>query len=135
MKNSERILKPAKCECELLAPPVSPCEILPQGFPGSLRINGHEYGVVILGYLPEVGEPVVDGYRLTKGDGTAHDLCLVAGILECTCGDFEFRRAARDPKGCKHCQAVRQLLQEPRDRYEPSVAGSEIGYTVEFDDP
>ena len=89
------IVKPCKCECELLCSPIAPCELLPRGIPGSIEINGTEYAAVILGYLPEVGEPVVDGYRLTKYNGESHDLCLVNGRLECTCGDWIYRRAAQ----------------------------------------
>lgn len=119
-----RAVKPAKCECEVLAQAYCPCELFPNGLPGTITINGTEYAASVLGYLPEVGEPVVDGYRLTKYNGEAHDICLVAGRMECTCGDYEFRRAAQaEPElcECKHIKAVRQLLYTPRDQYEPRV--------------
>lgn len=120
LSRSHRLVKPAVCECELLQAPIAPCEILNgRGAPGQLRINDTTYTVEILGYLPVEGEPVVDGYRLTKDNSEAHDLCLVAGRLECTCGDYEFRRAAQtDPKlfDCKHCTAIRQLFLLPEDQ-------------------
>jgi hypothetical protein len=110
--HKHRIVKPALCDSRLYRNPIAPCEIPPRGLSSSLEINGVFYEVEILGYLPEVGEPVVDGFRLTKDDGTAHDICLVAGRMECTCGDWLRRRAAlADPTvaDCKHVLACKQL--------------------------
>jgi hypothetical protein len=78
-----------------------------------MEINGTWYTVEILGYPSEVGDPEIKGYRLTEEDGTAHALPLVAGALKCPCGDYEFRRASRDRKGCKHCRAIRRHLHAP----------------------
>lgn len=125
VSKKQRIVKPALCNCELLAAPVAPCEILANGFPGTMTINGTEYAVRILGYLPPApAEPVIDGYRLTKANGESHDICLVAGRFECTCGDYEFRRASQqNPETCecKHIKAIRQLCLPPVDQYQPRV--------------
>ncbi len=132
----QRIIKPAKCECELLCAPIAPCEILRNGCPGSLTINGTLYAVSILGSLPAEGEPIVDGYRMTKENGESHDLCLFAGRVECSCGDYEFRRAPQQTAelmDCKHIKAVKQLLGLPRDQFEQAAYTGE--YAVEFDDP
>ena len=121
----QRLVKPAKCECELLDDPISPCEILPNGFPGTMTINGTLYAVSIIGYLPPIGEPVIEGYRLTKDNGEAHDICLVVGRLECSCGDWMWRRAAqqtRELADCKHCKAVNQLLLRPVDQRQSAYA-------------
>jgi len=114
-----RAVKPAMCESRLHHAPLAPCEILPDGLPGLLEINGSFYEVSILGYLPAEGEPVVNGFRLTKDDGTAHDVCLVAGRLECTCGDWIWRRASqtsRELADCKHCIACRRHFMPPVDQ-------------------
>jgi hypothetical protein len=119
-----RIVKPALCDSRLYRNPIAPCEILPSGLSGSLEINGTFYEVEILGYLLEVGEPFVDGYRLTKDDGTGHDICLVAGRMECTCGDWLRRRAAlADPTvaDCKHILACKQHFYPPVDQQSTRV--------------
>jgi len=118
----QRLVKPAKCECQLLDRPISPCEILPRGFPGTMTINATLYAVAILGSLPAEGEPTVDGYRLTKENGEAHDLCLVAGRLECTCGDYEFRRAP------SRSRLVKQGAATDWERLTPYYANRYIAY-------
>jgi hypothetical protein len=112
-------VKPCVCESRLIVSPIAPCEILGHGAPGVLEINGLSYAVEILGYLPEVGEPVIDGYRLTKGNGEAHDICLVAGRMECTCGDWIFRRSCQTERhlaDCKHTCAVQRHFAPPVDQ-------------------
>jgi hypothetical protein len=114
-----RFVKPAVCVSEVLRMPLAPCELLPRGLAGVLRINATEYSVEVLGYLPEHGEPVIDGYRLTKPNGEAHDPCLVAGRLECTCGDWVWRRSCQlDPSlaDCKHTAASRRHFAPPADQ-------------------
>jgi hypothetical protein len=135
-------VKPAVCESKLQLNPICPCEILPAGAPGLLEINGQLYSVHILGFLPKVGEPRLEGFRLTKGDGTSHDLCLIDGRIECTCGDWIWRRAAQCERAlmdCKHIKAVKECLAfaltdignhkaEQKPVYVPTA-------TVEFDNP
>lgn len=130
-----RTVKPAVCESRVIRNPIAPCEILPRGLAGTLEINGTVYEVEILGYLPAEGEPVVDGFRLTKSDGTAHDICLVSGRMECTCGDWIWRRAAqtsRDLADCKHCVALRRHFLPPVD--QKPIRAPQLT-AVEFDDP
>ncbi|HWG43583.1 MAG TPA: hypothetical protein VN688_12420 [Gemmataceae bacterium] len=132
-----RFIKPAVCESELLCQPIAPCEILRDGCPGSMVINGTEYAVSILGYLPPApAEPVVDGYRFTKRNGESHDLCLVRGRLECTCGDWLWRRSFQNAgplADCKHCLACKRHLMAPRDQAPaPVYAASQFN---DFDDP
>ncbi len=132
MRNGTRFIGLAKCDARLLEQPIAPCEILPNGVPGRLEINLTLYRVEILGYLPGQGEPIVDGYRLTKDNGEAHDLCLIAGRLECTCGDWIWRRSFQTDRhlaDCKHCRAVKQLLALPID-HRPVLSD----YSVEFED-
>lgn len=138
------IVKPAKCECEMLADPIPPCEMLRNGCPGSLTINGTLYAVSLIAHLPPApAEPVIDGYRLTKENGESHDLCLVNGRVECTCGDWELRRAAMQEAvlmDCKHIKAIKQLfLYLPRDQYELSCSMvNRVFYgehSMEFDNP
>jgi hypothetical protein len=134
-----RFVKPAVCDSAVIRPPVAPCELLPAGLPGVLVINGNPYIVEVLGYLPEHGEPVIDGYRLTKPNGEAHDLCLVAGRLECSCGDWIFRRSCQVEPGladCKHCVAVRRHLAQPVDQLAtPAAPVAAPAFTVAFDNP
>lgn len=124
-----RNVKPPRCECRMVCKPIAPCECFLNGIPGTLIINETEYAVSYIGYLPPApAEPAIDGYRLTKGNGESHDLCLVAGRMECTCGDYAFRRASeQDPDlcDCKHIAAIRQLLLLPDDIYEPHVEEQE----------
>jgi hypothetical protein len=134
-----RAVKPAVCESKLHRKPLAPCEILPAGLPGLLEINGTVYAVDILGYLPAEGEPVVDGFRLTKDDGTAHDVCLVAGRSECTCGDWIWRRASQaDPEllDCKHCIACRRHFVAPVDQNPARIVRQLVlADDDEFDNP
>jgi hypothetical protein len=109
-------VNPALCESKLHLNPIAPCEILPKGAPGLLEINQQLYAVSILGFLPAEGEPCLEGFRLTKGNGEAHDLCRIDGRLECTCGDWLFRRAAQCAPAlmdCKHIKAVKECLAFP----------------------
>lgn len=128
---SHRFVKPAVCECELIQQPIAPCEILNgKGAPGKLRINATVYVVEILGYLPDAGEPIIDGYRLTRDTGEAHDLCLVAGRLECTCGDWLWRRSLQTDRtlaDCKHVLAVKRLLTLPVDQ-KPQPQPRKLAY-------
>ena len=84
MNNSTRqhyFVNPAVCESAVIRQPIAPCELPAAGLAGELVINGTTYTVEVLGYLPAEGEPVTDGFRLTKTNGEAHDVCLVAGVV------------------------------------------------------
>ena len=118
-----RTNKPAKCECVLCCRPIAHCEMMPNGVPGCVEINGTEYAVSILGYLPPAPhQPVIEGYRFRKFDGECHDVRMAGGSLECDCGDYEYRRRFRDPRGCKHCIAARTLLTPPVDQLQTVAA-------------
>jgi hypothetical protein len=118
------------CESRLIVAPIAPCEILPSGAPGLIEINSMQYSVAVLGYLPDEGEPVIDGYRLTKGNGEAHDICLVRGRMECSCGDWIWRRAAqakRELQSCKHIISAKRHLVTPVDQKPaPLVSACEL---------
>jgi hypothetical protein len=125
MKRLWESVKPVRCESHVVHHPICPCELRPEGIPGVLVINGLTYEVEVVGELPSEGEPVIDGYRLTKADGTCHDVCLVAGRWECTCGDWIFRRsvlAEPSRSDCKHTAACRRHFTEPRDSYTASLS-------------
>lgn len=140
-----QLVKQAVCASRVRRHPIAPCEILPSGLPGVLDINGTSYQIEILGYLPEIGEPVIDGYRLTKDNGEAHDLCLVAGRLECSCGDWIWRRSFQVDRvlaDCKHCAAIRKHFTAPvdqqldaLDRDAPESAETRLLAFDGFDDP
>jgi hypothetical protein len=84
MNNSTRqhyFVNLAGCESAVIHQTIAPFELLAAGLAGELVINGTTYTVEVLGYLPAEGERVVDGFRLTKTNGEAHDVCLVAGVV------------------------------------------------------
>jgi hypothetical protein len=138
MKRLWESVKPVRCECSLIRRPCAPCELAPAGIPGLLAINSTPYEVEIIGELPPVGCLEIDGYRLTKGNGEAHDLCLVNGRWECTCGDWIFRRsvlAEPSRSDCKHIHAIRQLgLPQPRDSYAPDLHEDDVITLAETED-
>lgn len=128
---TRRPVKPAACESAVVCKPIAPCVIFPDGMPGTMSINGTEYAVVILGWLPDdgVSGAVIDGYRLTKSNGESHDLCLIAGRLECTCGDWIWRRSYQSDRvlaDCKHCRAIKQHLCQPDDQRPLQTCGADI---------
>src|SRR5262245_34161141 len=77
--------------------------MFPEGLPGVLTIGTGLYRVETIAELPEAGEPVVYGYRLTKADGTTYDLPADASTCECL-GFLRWN------KPCKHIKAVRELI-------------------------
>jgi hypothetical protein len=50
----------------------------------------------------------VDGFRLTKPDGTVYDLDTTEEPWVCDCPDATFH--PERPGGCKHCAALRAAL-------------------------
>jgi hypothetical protein len=110
--------------------PIAPRALCPAGSPGLVTINATPYEIDIVGELPRAGCLEIDGYRLTKGNGEAHDLCFVNGRWECTCGDWVFRRSVlAEPHraDCKHIAAVRQLgLPQPGDTYTPDLHEDDV---------
>ena len=73
-----------------------------------LTINGQPYAVRP---IPVQDPDIVRGFRLRRLDsGKVYDVVLHReGHRSCDCGDFEFRRAGRDPAGCKHARALAVL--------------------------
>jgi hypothetical protein len=141
MQESKRrwsAVKPCQCDSKLHLNPIAPCEILPKGAPGLLEINQQLYAVSIFGFLPAQGEPCLEGFRLTKGNGEAHDLCRIDGRLECTCGDWVWRRAAQAERAlqdCKHIKAVKECLAFPLadiGNHQPEPAGT--GHAAPLED-
>ncbi len=127
-----RTTKPAFCQSSLCCSPIAPCELLPRGLPGCLVINGVEYAVSLLGYLPPAPRGfVVQGYRLVKGDGETYDVSLVAGRMECDCADWTFCRSRVLSAGplahCKHITAVERHLPYRIDLGRPQRAA--VAYT------
>jgi hypothetical protein len=116
-----RTSRPAVCESEVLTEPCAPCELAANGLPGAIRINGIEYRVEIIGELPPVGQPIINGYRLTREGSESRDVCMEYGGLVCDCPDFLYRRANIDRAGCRHCQAVRKHFVQPREQMPLAV--------------
>jgi hypothetical protein len=51
-------------------------------------------------------------YRMTKSDGTAHDVLLDGPGSLCDCKGFEYRGMnTKDGKGCKHVAALTRLAE------------------------
>lgn len=86
MHYSRLINKPAAGTCRLV-----------------LRICGTSYGLT---RLDRGREAVLEGWRLTKPDGTAYDCCRTEHGLLCDCPDFAWRREDIEPEGCKHLRAL-----------------------------
>ena len=88
-------------EAAVLSKPISPCEMLPAGLPGLVRINGKVYALAYNVTLPETGSPVVHGYRLTCCETyKAYD--VPADVSTCDCPDWTFRRNTVEHPRCKH---------------------------------
>lgn len=94
---------PARCEAEWILLPAAPGEI------GTADLNGEEYQVQS---IIDKGRRV--GVRFTSPRGDIRDVDLTVKPVECDCEDHQVRRKGKDPDGCKHCQAVRQLDNEAR---------------------
>ncbi len=77
-----------------------------------LRISGVCYG---LSRLDRPRLAVLEGWRLTKADGTAYDVARTEHGCSCDCPDFAWRRDGVEPDGCKHIRALIRvgLLHEP----------------------
>src|SRR5262245_66693325 len=103
-------LNPVAVIGRFLQPPICPCEIVPQGKPGVLSIDGTPYLVSYVGELPPEGEPIVYGYAITKADGTVYHIDTQTrwGQWQCDCPDATYR--GERPGGCKHVAALRQAL-------------------------
>ena len=71
----------------------------------TLRINGERYKVRPL--PADFGG--LKAFRLTKPDGSFHDVSRGVHGRECTCGDYIWRRDGIAPLGCKHIKAARAL--------------------------
>lgn len=92
-------------EAVVISKPVCCCEMLPKGIPGLVRINGQVYTLTYNATLPEVGEPVVHGYKMASTESLkSYD--LPADLWDCTCPDHCFRRNTPAHPQCKHQLAV-----------------------------
>lgn len=112
MKRSQTAA-PRQAIIQLVEPVVYPCDLLPAGQPGQVRINGAVYHVLAIcdPARSEPGNPCVLGYRLVNPAGQSYDLHEDCGELCCECWDF---LASKQGTGtpCKHGQAVRKLQSE-----------------------
>jgi len=75
--------------------------------PGILSINGTPYS------FEEITDALcLLGYRLRKKDGTCYDIDTHSDPEQwlCECPDFQYRRANRQAKGCKHVASIRAAL-------------------------
>jgi hypothetical protein len=89
---------------EMAKPPICPCELMPRGEAGVVRIGSGHYALEYNAELPQNGQPVVYGYRVVKPDGTAYDLPHDLSSCDCLGGLHHGR--------CKHQAALRQLRAE-----------------------
>ena len=101
-----KVYPPARCDVALVSRVVYPCEMIPEGCPGVVRLNGQAYWLYPLVSFEGDGF-VVEGYRFVKADGEARDVRAARWGLECDCADATFRR--REGNACKHAAAVKQL--------------------------
>ena len=75
----------------------------------TISVSGKPETVYTLHWLDPNPEVAYPAWRLTKADGTSYDVALLPHGAECTCEDFIWCRANKDPKGCKHCAALRAV--------------------------
>lgn len=68
-----------------------------------IRISGRLYGLTRIDRRPSA---VLEGWRLTKPDGTTYDCGRTRHGYSCDCPDYVFRREDLEPDGCKHCKAL-----------------------------
>jgi hypothetical protein len=128
-----RTIRPAICDSQVIRQPLYHCELRPDGVPGVVQINGVTYTVTVIGHLPEVGQPVVEGYTFRKEDGTSYDVGMSFGLLTCDCADQTFNRDYRDAQGCKHCKCVRKHFVMPLDQMRRKQQFTAADF--EFDNP
>lgn len=64
------------------------------------------YDLQFLDSHPDLGQPA---WRLRKSNGVFYDVIFLPMGPECTCEDFVWCREHKDPKGCKHCCALRAV--------------------------
>lgn len=99
---TRRRVNPAQVRsAAILSKPICCCELIPAGIPGLATINETTYVLAYNATLPEAGEPVVHGYRLTSTD-TYKSYDLLADLADCSCPDFIFRRNTVEHPRCKH---------------------------------
>jgi hypothetical protein len=108
----------------LLRRPVATCEMIPEGLPGLVRINGDEYKLGYVSTLPSEGEPIIHGYRLEKvesGDVYTIGYELQEDMLSpsltpqaCTCKGNQRWRRDFGPEVCKHVRAIQSLREQGR---------------------
>jgi hypothetical protein len=103
-----RILPVRLEEATLLSKPICCCEMIPAGVPGLVSINGATYTLALNATLPDVGEPIVHGYRLTSTESyKTYD--LPHDLSTCDCPDWFFRRNTVAHPHCKHQLSLRQF--------------------------
>lgn len=92
----------------LLRRPIAPCRLVPAGLAGEVEIEDGRrtvrYALSYVVRLDAEGWAEIDGYRLSKADGTVYD--IPEDLTSCDCGDATFRQREG---GCRHRQALLQL--------------------------
>src|SRR4051812_47870357 len=92
VRSTRRAVKPVRLdEATVISRPVCPCEICPRGVAGLVSINGTQYTIEVNGELPDVGEPIIYGSRLTNA-ASGQVYALPASLDECSCPDHFWRR-------------------------------------------
>jgi hypothetical protein len=66
---ARKVYPPVTADAEILCRWVMPCELLPQGQAGFVRVNEQVYML-----LPLADKGRIVGYRLTKSDGKIYDI-------------------------------------------------------------
>jgi hypothetical protein len=106
-----RVLPVRLEEATVLSRAIAPCEMIPAGLPGLVSINGKTYLLAYNATLPEVGAPVVHGYRLTCTE-TYKVYDIPADLADCSCPDWFFRRNTVQHPCCKHQLSVRLFKEQ-----------------------
>jgi SWIM zinc finger len=110
-RTRRRVLPVRLEEATVLSRAICVCEMIPAGVPGLVSINGATYTLALNATLPEVGEPIIHGYRLTSMESyKSYD--LPADLSTCDCPDWYFRRNTVEHPCCKHQLAVRQFREQ-----------------------
>lgn len=93
---------PVQADAEILCRWVEPCEAMPAGVAGFVRVNDAVYML-----LPLADKGTIVGWRFTTSAGKVYD--VDKSHMSCDCPDSQFRQ-----RRCKHVAALLLVLAAER---------------------
>lgn len=76
----------------------------------TISVVNHRHKEVVTAYeMRRLQTGAVTTWRLTKTDGESFDVWSGPEGHGCTCPDFVACREGTDPRGCKHCLALKAV--------------------------